>query len=106
MIQEIVTVSTIRPVVGGIIQLDGAKDGKGLGITEDKVQVLGANLGKCTPLGFAIKTFANIDYISQADLTENAAVPADSLIKDDQEFLFSLGEEFIERSIGIMITAR
>ena len=45
MIQKIVTVSTIRSVVCGVIQLDGAKDGKGLGITE----VLGADLGKGTP---------------------------------------------------------
>jgi len=59
MIQKIVTISTIGSIVGGVIQLDDAKDGKGLGITEDKVQVLGADLGKCTPPWFAVKAFAN-----------------------------------------------
>ena len=38
-------------------------------------------------------------------LPENAAFPTDTLVKDSQKLLFCLGEEFIPRSKGIMITA-
>jgi hypothetical protein len=41
-----------------------------------------------------------VNYISQADCPENAAFPTDSLVKDSQKLLLSLGEEFIARSKG------